>query len=346
MTPSPENRAVIAAAGSRKTQHIVDTVLSEPHKRALVTTYTNENFQQLRNRLSSGTGVFPSHVTVMGWFSLLVGECARPYQSFVFDDVSVIKGFNFVTPRPRFMKRSNPRTFYLDPRSAMWRDGVSDFACQANARSGGLVMKRLAEIYDHIYIDEVQDLAGHDLDFPDLLFETPLSVTVVGDPRQATFATNTSQKNSSFKGSGIARWLAGSRGRCLIEHRRESYRCNQAICDFADALYTDLPATISKNAEITGHDGVFAITPAEVADYVRQHDPVVLRYNKTTRTSGLAAVNFGVSKGSTYDRVLIFPTSKMADYYRTRKDPSEAGDIPKLYVAVTRAKYSVAFVIP
>jgi len=56
------------------------------------------------------------------------------------------------------------------------------------------------------------------------------------------------------------------------------------------------------------------------------------------------AINIGVSKGRTYDRVLIFPTKPMKIYLKT-KDIKKAGDISKLYVAITRARFSVAFVL-
>jgi len=58
---------------------------------------------------------------------------------------------------------------------------------------------------------------------------------------------------------------------------------------------------------------------------------------------GLPAINFGASKGRTYERVLIFPTKPMLDYL-ARSDISKLKDRSKFYVAVTRAKYSVAFV--
>lgn len=43
--PSHNNLAIIAAAGSRKTQYIVEKALANPSKRVLVTTYTNENLR-------------------------------------------------------------------------------------------------------------------------------------------------------------------------------------------------------------------------------------------------------------------------------------------------------------
>jgi DNA helicase-2/ATP-dependent DNA helicase PcrA len=55
-------------------------------------------------------------------------------------------------------------------------------------------------------------------------------------------------------------------------------------------------------------------------------------------------MNIGLAKGRTYDRVLIFPTKPMKEYLKTQ-EVAKAGDIAKLYVAVTRARFSVAFVV-
>ncbi|MGW3037443.1 UvrD-helicase domain-containing protein [Streptomyces sp. NPDC001178] len=310
-----------------------------------MTTYTTENMNQLVDRLSAGTGLLPKHVTVMTWFTFLLNQCARPYQSALLGEVGVMRGLNFVGLRPRYIPKANSQRYYLDASGDMFRDGVAAFAYECDQRTGGKVVSRLAEIFDHIYIDEVQDLAGYDLEFLDLLLKSSVAVTVVGDPRQATFATNNAAKNKQYKGSGISSWLGKRTAICDVDNRLESYRCNQAICDFADGLFPDLPPTTSKNTDITGHDGVFMITPADVPAYVEKYDPVVLRWDRRTKTQGLAAMNFGQSKGCTFDRVLIFPTQPMIKYYRDR-DFEQAGDRSKLYVAVTRAKYSVTFVIP
>ena len=107
-------------------------------------------------------------------------------------------------------------------------------------------------------------------------------------------------------------------------------------------MYPDLPKTISKTDVLTGHDGVFYIPKEDVAAYVSKYSPQVLRYNKRTDTMDYAALNIGLTKGRTYDRVLIFPTEPMKRYLKTRS-LAQAGDLSKLYVAITRAKYSVAF---
>ncbi|MGC9539198.1 UvrD-helicase domain-containing protein [Streptomyces sp. UG1] len=342
---SPNNRAIIAAAGSRKTQHIIDQVLGDPSKRVLVTTYTNENLNQIVNRLSAGTGILPSHVTVMGWFTFLMNQCARPYQSYVLGETGVMGALNFLGKRHWSIPKSRPMHYYLDKSKAVYRNEVAALAHEANERSGGKVVDRLGGMYDHIYVDEIQDMAGYDLDLLDSLMKSPIALTMVGDPRQATFSTNTAVRNKQYKGSRIVDWFSERSDLCAIDNRVESYRCNQAICDFADDLYPKLPRTISKNAEITGHDGIFDIKKTDVPEYVEKYSPVMLRWDRRTPTCGLEAMNMGASKGSTYDRVLIFPTKPMIAYYRTR-DFNQLNEQAKFYVAVTRAKYSVTFVIP
>ncbi|MFI0448069.1 UvrD-helicase domain-containing protein [Actinomadura sp. 6N118] len=342
--PSPDNLAVIAAAGSRKTQCIVDRVLARPDQRALVTTYTNDNLQELQTRLRTEKGVVPQHVDTRGWLTFLLNEGARPYQSVVFGEAGVLAGLHFEKPKFNYARKVDARRYYLDSRNDVYRDKLAELVCAADAESGGLVIDRLASIYDHIYIDEVQDLAGYDLNLIDLLLDSPVAVTMVGDPRQGTYSANDSAKNRKYRRGGVADWLYERTDRCTVEERTVSFRCNQQICDFADALYPELPATESKNSDLTGHDGVFCINPREVEAYVQEYRPTILRWKRTTNTHGLEAMNIGQSKGRTFDRVLIFPTGPMKKYLKTR-DIAHAGDLAKFYVAVTRARYSVTFVV-
>jgi hypothetical protein len=56
-------------------------------------------------------------------------------------------------------------------------------------------------------------------------------------------------------------------------------------------------------------------------------------------------MNIGVAKGSTFDRVLIFPTEPMLKYLELL-DGSMLKAPQRLYVASTRARFSLAFVVP
>jgi hypothetical protein len=80
--------------------------------------------------------------------------------------------------------------------------------------------------------------------------------------------------------------------------------------------------------------------------YVEKLQPTVLRWDKNTDTLGLPAVNMKAQKGCTFDRVLIFGPKTTQKYLMTLdvgalKPGTKAG----LYVAATRARHSVAFVV-
>lgn len=341
---SNKNTVLIASAGSRKTTYLVEEALKVAGKRVLLTTYTNENVDQINSYIVERNGCVPSNVTVLSWYSFLLQDGVRPYQNHITARTR-INTINFAATPPRFAKKTED-DYYLTPGNNIYRDRVAAFVCECDDRSNGLVLKRLEKIYARMFIDELQDLAGPDLDFLQKLFCSSLSVVAVGDPRQATYSTNNALKNKKFRKSHITEWIAEKRraGLISVQERNECYRSNQAICDFGDSLFPHLPKTKSMNTETTGHDGIFEIKDHEALEYFEKFRPVVLRHNRRTNTKNLPALNIGVTKGRTYERVLIFPTHPMKDYLQT-KDISKAGDLAKLYVAVTRAKHSACFVV-
>ena len=345
MSCQVEKRAIIAAAGSRKTEEIIDSALSADCRRVLITTYTSENQRQIIRRIEQKVGCVPERIVVAGWFSFLISQCAKPFQRAIVGQCLRINGLNFTGRRNRFTPRTSV-SYYLDRNNDMYRDGVADFVVELNRRTGGAVVRRLESIFGHIFVDEVQDLVGYDLDILDMLLNSRIAITMVGDPRQHTFATNMGPRNKQYRGIGLLKWFSERRGVCHVEERSVSYRCNQQICDFADAIYPNLPKTTSKGVERTGHDGVFLVPKRYAVRYFEMYRPVtVLRYSKRDNTLDLPAMNIGVSKGSTFDRVMIFPTEPMLTYLKDR-DEKKLRSPEKLYVAVTRARYSVAFVVP
>ncbi|EJP78924.1 hypothetical protein A1OC_04195 [Stenotrophomonas maltophilia Ab55555] len=227
----------------------------------------------------------------------------------------------------------------------MYSDRASDFAVRCDELTHGQVISRLADMYDEVYVDEVQDLAGYDLDLIERLLRSPIGITLVGDTRQATYATNYAPRYSQFRGPNLATLfqLWESHGLCQIDHRLTSLRCVQALCDLADALYPQMPRTQSGNDQLTGHDGIYLVAPEHVTAYMQEFAPTVLRHDRRQACDGLPAMNFGQSKGRTYSRVLIFPNGPLTQYLRTA-DASRITAPPRYYVAFTRARQSVAFV--
>ncbi|WP_148046170.1 hypothetical protein [Nocardioides marmoriginsengisoli] len=101
----------------------------------------------------------------------------------------------------------------------------------------------------------------------ELLFRSDVRVTAVGDPRQQTFSTNQSIKNKALKGEGLVGWIKDKGDVCELPIQNHCHRSNQTICDFADALFAHMPATVSMNDSVTGHDGFFSLARAQVPDY-------------------------------------------------------------------------------
>lgn len=335
------NKTIIACAGSGKTTQIVEESLNIKNQKILITTYTNENLDQIKEIFIKKTGCIPKNITVQSWFSFLLQEGVRPYQNHMTDQERV-KSIIFLKKISRFHKKEN----YISTSNDIYSNKVSEFVFECNKKTKGLIIKRLERIYDYIFIDELQDFAGYDLCLLENFFNSNIYIVVVGDPRQATFSTNNALKNRQYRKSNIYLWLNDKQNRndVITEELNECYRSNQYICDFADKLFPDLSLTTSKNSCSTKHDGIFFILHNEVKEYINNYNPTILRYSIKTDTLGFASINIGLSKGRTYNRVLIFPTKPMLCYLKTN-DISKVGDKSKLYVAITRAKYSVAFVV-
>lgn len=337
------NVAVLAAAGSRKSQHVIDTAL-EAAGRVAIVTYTVENRAQLVRRIEAARGTVPPNIEMYGWLEFLLAHGAKPFQASITGQPFGIRGLNFDGQPSRFTSKAQVQKYYFDRRRDAYARNLADFVIEANRASEGAVIDRICRIYDTLLVDEVQDMVGWDLDVLDLLLDAPMNVLLVGDVRQHTYGTNRSNRNQRYKAAGMSTWFEERVDRCRLERWTASFRCHQHICDFADRIYPELPTTQSVGVADTGHDGVFTISRAQVASYMEEHAPVVLRHDKRSDTLGLPAYNFGLVKGSTFDRVLIFPTRRMAAFVE-HGDPEQLQDRARFYVAVTRARHSVAFVI-
>lgn len=120
---------------------------------------------------------------------------------------------------------------------------------------------------------------------------------------------------------------------------------NMKKCDLANQMYPDMKPCDSAMNEKTGHDGIFWVHENDIDKYVDIYNPVQLRYDKRTKVNPIPkTMNFGLSKGLTFNRVLIYPTKPMLDWLSGKSKDMKDESLSKFYVAVTRARYSVAFV--
>lgn len=341
-----QNNILIAAAGAGKTTRIVKEALKASQmSRVLITTFTLSNVAEIKQAICREVGIIPTNLVIIPWFTFVLRELARPYQNH-FCRPRRIKSLNLVNGRSdRYAPKNDTDRYFFGRGSDVYSDKLAELALVCNEHSNGKVMARLEDYVGHIFIDEVQDLAGYDLEILKLFLKAQFHLTMVGDYRQATLATNQSPKNKKYRYAGIIdlfqEWE--KKKKCALDYATTSYRCVNALCTFSDLVFPEAPKTVSDNKTVTDHDGIFLVPTKMVSAYMDAYAPQILRHSKSNKCLGYPAMNFGVSKGLTFERCLIFPTAKIKKYLKTG-DPSELSNKELFYVSITRARQSVAFV--
>ncbi len=343
------NEVTWAVAGSGKTQSIADLCASltpSAARRTLALTYTQTGQRELVERLQRQAPSGPAPM-VMGWYSFLLTHFVRPYIPRLLPGRR-LRGFDFHGDPGRYAKGA---ARYIDSEGRAYRLHLAKLANQVSAACGGAPVDRLSRMYDDIFIDEVQDLVGWDLEVLDQLLDSPIDVRMVGDVRQSLLETNPRDpKNKQYKGLALLDWFRVREDRDLVKvsHKSETRRANQAIASFADGIFDatlGFPPSVSSNDDETGHDGVFAVAPEFIDAYLEAYKPQCLRSSKASgKELDLPFRNFGEVKGLTFRRVLIYPTGTIVDFLRTGA-PMVGKSACGFYVGTTRAQSSVALVM-
>ena len=368
------NKLIIAAAGSGKTTYLVNRALDNPSKRVLITTYTEANEEEIRKTIIRLRGYIPANITIQTWFSFLLQHGVRPFQSALNESIHETEIGFFLSSKksgqklgvdgkplvwkgnPIFWGETDFQKFYFDNSYRMYSDKISKFIFRCNRVMKGDIVNRIARNFDYVLIDEVQDLAGYDLDLLKLLFQSKSGVLLVGDPRQVTYLTHHSAKYKKYANGKIKDFVENELGKdtiCVVDETTltSSHRNHQTICDFSNKLYPVLPALQpctcnGCRSETRFHEGIFVIAREKVEEYLRLFQPTQLRWNQNIACSeGCSVMNFGEAKGLSFDRVLIYPTSEMKRWLQDHKHSLKDETRAKLYVAITRARYSVTFVL-
>jgi DNA helicase II / ATP-dependent DNA helicase PcrA len=345
--PSSENRIIIACAGSGKTTRLVVEALANRHRRIAMVTYTNNNAREIITRFGQRNSGVPKHVDVMTWFGFLLRECARPYQRAKYTEKR-IESLLFVNEQSaKYIRETDVRCHYFANGELIYSDKIAKFVIACEAKTGKAVTSRLEKIYTDVFIDEFQDLAGWDLEVIRMLLQSGIRVTLVGDPRQHIYSTNPSQKNKQYLGGKVVNLVKKweKKGLCNPEYMNFTYRCNHAICEFVNLLWPGMEPIKTLRSDPTEHEGIFLVSEKIVKEYIERFRPQILRYDKNVNTYGQDALNFGLAKGLQFKRVLIIPTKSMKKYLQSGDLTHVEKTKDKLHVAVTRAEYSVAFVL-
>jgi DNA helicase-2/ATP-dependent DNA helicase PcrA len=339
--------------------------ISRNGQKALILTYTENNQKELLNKICKINGYMPSNIIIKGWFTFLLEDIIRPYQSCIFERRIQAIYFNSTNPHKRgnftIPNRSektggsyNPLHYLTDNEERAHTTFLSKLATKTCNESKGKPQKRLSEVYNSILIDEIQDLVGWDFEIIGRIANIEeIALTCVGDFRQTIYTTHSGTKQPRTNKEKLA--VLENTG-FETEHMNISWRCVQSICDFADSIHAEeavYPATESQIAEVpeqkADHQGVFVIPSDAIPSYLLDYNPTILRLNRATcvdECKGYQTMNFGEAKGLGFERVLILTTNKQRKFLKGNHDVFDKDKTEKakntFYVAVTRAKYSVA----
>lgn len=352
------NKLIIAAAGAGKTTFIVNEALNQKEGNVLITTYTRANEEEIRKKVIEINKCIPENITIQTWFSFLLQHGVRPYQGCLFE--KNIKGMILVNKQSAFRykhrngfsvyyKEEDTQKHYFTDTFKIYSDKLSKFVFRCNQKSGGAVIDRLSRIYSHIFIDEVQDLAGYDLELLKLLFGSDSNINMVGDPRQVTYLTHNESKFKKYRDGRIKDFIQnkckGSNCEIDEETLNLSHRNNELICSFSSKLYPNFEPCTSNQNDVTKHDGIFLLRKQDVEKYLEAYNPTQLRHSiKTEVNKSYKTLNFGDSKGLTFDRVLIYPTELFIKWIIDNNYNLKPTSRSKFYVAITRARYSVGII--
>lgn len=340
----------MCAAGSGKTWSICNEALANVNngkdpKRILITTYTNKGVDTVNEELAKQNNGVPSQrIVVRSWYQFLLAELIQPYQSYIVG-INQIKAFDFSDRygQVNYGRKGEAKRYFSSNHRFVKKDSASELAVFLNEQSFGSVINRLEKVYSHIFIDEIQDMAGHDLSMVEMLFDSRITVVCVGDNKQATYSTHNAKKNKGRSGRNLWEFCADKQscGIATIEESMVSRRFSSNICAFANSVYPNTKNITTNMCETTEHDGVFLIERSDVERYYKYFNPTVLKYSRATDVGGVASFNYGECKGMTFARVLLYPTKPLLGFLSGKKlDKQE-----KYYVAVTRPRYSLAIVV-
>ncbi|MDC4182243.1 UvrD-helicase domain-containing protein [Mycoplasma bradburyae] len=338
------SRLYIAAAGAGKTHKIIEEVINTNEK-VLITTYTINNTNQIRDRIKKKLGYIPSNIIICTWMSFLLNEWIYPYQGIKLE--CKIKGIILDNKdNNRFLSRNDIK--YYVKNGKLHNEKISDFACLLNELNGEEVINRIKKIYSKIYVDEVQDLVGYDHEVLKKLIDSNVDVVMLGDPRQCAFATHNTRKHIKYKNGKIKEFINNNcKGNIIVDETtlNNTHRCNDQITQLANLLYPEMKAVESKRKCDKDDEGVFQIDEKDVSLYLQKYNAVQLRFSAKVKVADKYPVyNFGESKGLEFESVLIYTTNDFDEWINDVNYKLKEQTRAKFYIAITRAKHRVVIV--
>jgi DNA helicase-2/ATP-dependent DNA helicase PcrA len=330
-----DKKVIFAVAGSGKTKYIVDELSLD--KRPLIVTYTNNNLKTLRMRISRKFGYFPSNIYVYSYFTFLYSFCYRPFLSHKFKT----RGINYEANLNRGLRLTD-RRYFFDGYGRIYSNRIAKFL-EVQGVLGDINL-RLSKYFDTLFIDEVQDLAGHDFNLLRSISQANLGIIAVGDFYQHTFDTsrdgnvnaslhdNYEMYQEKFKDIGFT---------VDTESLTASYRCSPAVCEFiSNGVGVGMSSARNDNTNI------HLVEKQEQADEIFHSRYMIKLFYREHFKYECYSRNWGECKGEDgHSDVCVVLNKTTLDKFRKNKLSELAPQTKnKFYVACSRARGDLYFV--
>ena len=318
---------MLAVAGSGKTTYLISKL--DLDHRFLLVTYTRNNYDHLRRSVVGKFGYFPENVKVLKYFQFLYSFCFRPYSGLCMKAKGIC--FDFPPKQTRYHRGAD--AFYKTKAGRMYSNRI---ACYCITNSVEYIRERLDKYYDFFFIDEVQDLAGHDFNLLLSIIPNRCESLFVGDFYQHTYETSNDGNVNHGLYDDFKKYLKKWKNEGVTidtETLARTHRCCAEVCVFVNGMGIAIEST----GEATG--SVSVVCSEKDADAIIANDNIPKLFLEKSNMFRCASMNWGASKGIdafidvcvvlNKTTQMLFEQGKLAELNpRTRN---------KLYVACTRA---------
>ena len=179
------NIVKMSAAGSGKTYDVCRLALEKAAagNKVLITTYTNRGAESVRKEIrKQNNGVLNPHVIVKTWYVFMLSDMIKPYQRYLTQEINGIKTFDYTQTYSYInYRKTGVKERYITNENNVRSNEAASLVCVLNKISDGKVIRRLEDIYQVIYFDEIQDMVGDDISIVRLLIDSAIEVICCGD---------------------------------------------------------------------------------------------------------------------------------------------------------------------
>lgn len=322
---------VLAVAGSGKTTEIIKRL--NVTDRSLIVTYTQENYKILEKEIISKFGYLPSGIKIYTFFSFLYSFCFKPYKP-----NKLIEGISYKKSNTFGISDTNLK-YYANPYSRrMYYSRLSKFC---NKFLIDQIIARLERYFDFWYIDEIQDIAGHDFNFIINLLQCNLRIFLTGDFYQHSYDTSRDGNVNCNLYNDYDKYIKEFQSAGIIVDKQmlsKSWRCSPNICQFV---------TNNLNIKMESHrnDDSFIreLVLEDEIEKICKDDKIIKLFYQNSNKYTLHSENWGNSKGKTFSNdICIVLNSNTYKFYKNGELKKLASMTRnKLYVAFTRTKGGV-----